>query len=244
VTFVTNNSTLSRRQYVAKFERFGIAVDEADIFCTAWATATYLRHSRQLAPGSRVYVIGQQGVCDELTAVGLVPHVDSRHSNEIDSFADLDMIKDSPQVSAVVVGFDLHINYQKLARAQYYLRDEQCDFVATNTDSTFPTNGTLFPGTGTIVAAVECASDRKPVVIGKPNQVFMDCITEATGLDPARTCMIGDRLDTDILFGLQAGLATLLVLTGVTKSEDLPHSSITPDHVMASLGDVTRLLQP
>lgn len=124
----------------------------------------------------------------------------------------------------MVVGFDIDLNYRKLAQACCHLRySPNCTlFCATNTDATYPLHGHLFPGTGTLVRALQTAVGREPdLVFGKPNQLLLECIKEKYNIDPRRACMVGDRLDTDIAFGKRGGLKTLLVLSGVAKREDV-----------------------
>lgn len=153
------------------------------------------------------------------------------------------------QVGAVVVGVDYHFNYYKLAMANAYLRNQDdkgeytCAFIATNTDNSYVSRHGIYPGTGSIVAAVENACERNPVVMGKPSQRFLDCIREAVKFDPMKTCMVGDRLDTDIQFGLNGSLSTLLVLSGVTSSKTLAMApkDQQPKYFAMSFGEVGHL---
>jgi len=114
-------------------------------------------------------------------------------------------------------------------------------FLATNEDSTYPSADGLLPGAGSISAPLRFALGENPLSIGKPASTMMDCIKAKVQFDPARTLMVGDRLDTDILFGKNGGISTLLVLTGVTKEKDITgeNSSLDiPDFVTTSLGDL------
>ena len=136
--------------------------------------------------------------------------------------------------------------YSKLERAAAYLRyaSPRVLFVATNRDASYPDAHQLVPGGGALVAALEAGSSRSPdVVAGKPSPHLISLVRAATGLDPARTCMVGDRLDTDILFGNAGGFAaTLLVMTGVTDAATLAAlpagDQRAPTHVVDSLGDL------
>ncbi|KAK1209771.1 PLPP phosphatase, partial [Pygoscelis papua] len=124
-------------------------------------------------------------------------------------------------VRAVLVGYDDQFTFAKLAQACGYLRDPQCLLVATDPDPWHPlSDGQRTPGTGSLTAAVETASGRKALVVGKPNTYMFDCIVERFGVDPSRTLMVGDRLETDILFGKNCGLSTILTLTGVSRLEE------------------------
>jgi len=126
-----------------------------------------------------------------------------------------------PSVGVVLCGLDFHINYLKLSLAYHYLR-RGAVFLATNSDTTLPSASTLFPGAGACAAPlVAMMGGRKPTSLGKPSQAMMDAVEGKFHFDRKRTCMVGDRLDTDIAFGLEGGLGgTLCVLTGVTKSKD------------------------
>lgn len=132
---------------------------------------------------------------------------------------DFSSLLPDPEVGAVLCGLDMHINYKKIGKAFRYLREnEGCLFVATNMDSTFPTHGSVYPGGGATIAPLVFCSGRQPIVVGKPEKAMMDCILETNHLDKSRTLMVGDRLDTDILFGKTSGIATLMVLTGESTS--------------------------
>jgi len=145
-------------------------------------------------------------------------------------------------VGAVLCGLDTSINYTKLSKAfQYLTRIPGCQFLVTNEDSTYPLKGGLLPGAGSISAPLRYALGRDPISIGKPASTMLDCIKAKVHFDPKRTIMVGDRLNTDILFGQNGGLATLLVLTGITTEEDItgPQASpIIPDYVTPSIGDL------
>ena len=143
-------------------------------------------------------------------------------------------------VGVVLVGLDYHINYLKLALAFAYLQ-RGAKFLATNLDSTLPNARALFPGAGSISAPLIKMTGKEPLALGKPAQAMMDAIEGKFKFDRRRTCMVGDRLDTDIRFGIEGGLGgTLAVLTGVTKKEDLEEgaSKIKPMFYAEKLGDL------
>ncbi len=122
----------------------------------------------------------------------------------------------------MLAGLDFHINYLKLSHALQYLR-RGAVFLATNVDSTFPMNHNFFPGAGSISAPLSymTGGQRTPLALGKPSQAMLDAIEGKFKLDRKRTCMVGDRLNTDIKFGVEGGLGgTLAVLTGVNQKED------------------------
>jgi len=241
--FVTNNATKSREAFKAKFDRLGIHAELDEIFGSAYATALYLKRILKFPDDKKVYVIGEKGLEDELASENLkfCGGTDPADNQFID-LMDFSSIQTDKEVGAVMCGFDMHINYKKLAKAHRYLHENAgCHFILTNDDSTFPTDGSLFPGSGAISAPLRYAmlGKKEPIVVGKPNQPMLDCILEKHKLDPSRSCMIGDRLDTDIAFGINGGLSTLLVLTGVVSRADLaqPQAKILPEYVVDSLGD-------
>ncbi|RKP24001.1 HAD-like domain-containing protein [Syncephalis pseudoplumigaleata] len=237
ILFVTNNSTQSRQAYTKKFEKLGLSASENEIFGSSYAAAVYLQKVVDFPADKQVYVIGQAGICDELDAASI------RHNNPADDSSTIDWegveaITPDPNIGAVLVGFDMEINYRKLAKAYVYLASNPgCLFLATNDDASFPHHGRTFPGTGSMVAAIKGCTGREPRVLGKPHQTMLDCIVAKYDLDRTRTCMVGDRLNTDIQFGVQGGMSTLLVLTGVTSEQELHDArhNITPEYYADSL---------
>ena len=186
----------------------------------------------------------RKGVEEELEAEGIAYEGGTSPSERGDfEESDFDTIKPKDEIGAVLCGLDQHITYKKLARALVYLQSPEVLFLATNTDSTYPTHGKLFPGAGTTTTIpLQFASGRKATTCGKPNQTMMDAIFARFELDKERTCMVGDRLDTDIQFGLQGKLGgTLLILTGVSSLEDCEKMNIYPQYVMDGFGDFTIL---
>ncbi|NXX40906.1 PGP phosphatase, partial [Tricholaema leucomelas] len=155
-----------------------------------------------------------------------------------------------PAVRAVLVGFDEHFSYAKLCQAlRYLLRGgSDCLLVGTNRDHRLPLEGgTAIPGTGCLVKAVETAAQREAFIVGKPNRYMFDCVVSEFNIDPSRTIMVGDRLDTDILMGNSCGLTTLLTLTGVTTLEEVKghqesdcptRQSLVPHYYVDSIADL------
>ncbi|NXH93590.1 PLPP phosphatase, partial [Pachycephala philippinensis] len=189
--FVSNNSRRSVAELERRFSRLGFRGVRAEhVFSSALCSALFLRQ-RLLGGGGN-----GSGAGRVFPAPG-------------------------EPVRAVLVGYDDQFTFAKLAQACGYLRDPQCLLVATDPDPWHPlSDGQRTPGTGSLTAAVETASGRKALVVGKPNTYMFDCIVERFGVDPSRTLMVGDRLETDILFGKNCGLATILTLTGVSRLEE------------------------
>lgn len=146
------------------------------------------------------------------------------------------------QVGAVVVGFDRYINYYKIQYATLCIRENPgCLFIATNRDAvTHLTDAQEWAGNGSMVGAIAGSTKREPHVVGKPSDFMLKNIAEQFNLKPSQICMVGDRLDTDILFGQNGGLATCLVLSGVTTEEQLlsPKNEVHPDLYMGQLSDL------
>ena len=242
--FVSNNSTKSRRTYAQKFTKFGIEVQETEIFGSSYSAAIYLSRVLRFPSDKKVYVLGERGVEEELEAEG-ISYTGGTSPDDRKDFQEEDYttIKPDESVGAVLCGLDQHISYKKLAKALMYLRSPDVLFIATNTDSTLPIHGTLFPGAGmTTTVPLEFASKRKATTCGKPSQTMMNAIFARYKLNRQKTCIIGDRLDTDIQFGLQGNLGgTLLVLSGVSSLEDCEKEGVYPQYVTNGLGDLAVL---
>lgn len=243
LVFVTNNSTKSRDAYAAKFARMGIPASPSEVFGSAYSSAVYISQVLKYPADKKVYVIGEAGICDELSAAGVawVGGTDSADSGPMDEAAYTAFAPDDA-VEIVLVGLDHAISYRKLARAWQYLQNPRCRFLATNIDSSFPTHGKLFPGAGSMSAPLSyMLGGRTPLSLGKPSQAMMDAIEANFKFDRKRTCMVGDRLNTDIAFGKEGELGgTLAVLTGVSKETDIlaPDAIATPDVYVDSLCDL------
>ncbi|CAL1709743.1 unnamed protein product [Somion occarium] len=244
--FVTNNATKSRKSYKTKFDKLGVQAHVDEIYGSAFASAVYISSVVKLPKDKRVYVIGMTGIEEELREEGIsyLGGTDPA-DNTLEPFTLANWTPD-PAVGAVLCGLDTSINYTKLSKAfQYLLRDPACLFLATNEDSTYPSAEGLLPGAGSIGAPLRFALGRDPISIGKPAGTMLECIKAKHDFDPKRTIMIGDRLNTDIQFGKNGSLATLLVLTGITKESDItgPNASPTvPDYVTKSIGDLRVLI--
>ena len=208
----TNNSTLNPQAYERKLAAMGIAVPASQILTSSMVTAEYLAGS--FPPGSRVFAIGESGLGEALTGQGFT------------------LTDEEPQV--VVVGLDRQLTYAMLRTATLAIR-RGATFVATNEDRTLPTEVGEVPGAGAIVAALVAATDRRPVVIGKPEAPLLQSALRRLGRPSAHTAVLGDRLATDILGGQRLGLPTILVLSGVTPQPPPPDSPVQPTWVFADV---------
>lgn len=223
--FVTNNSTKSREEYLKKLTSLGIPSDVEDIFGSAYSASIYISRILKPAPNkSKVYVLGEAGIEKELESEGIkfIGGTDPEYRRDItqDDFkgiADGSLL--DPEVGIVLAGLDYHVNYLKLAHGMHYLK-RGATFLATNIDSTLPMFHNFFLGAGSVTIPLIHATGQQPLALGKPSQAMMDAVEGKFQLDRARTCMIGDRLNTDIKFGIEGKLGgTLHVLTGVDKQE-------------------------
>ncbi|KAF2500900.1 4-nitrophenylphosphatase [Lophium mytilinum] len=246
LVFVTNNSTKSRADYKKKFDKMGIEAKVEEVFGSSYSAAVYIARILSLpAPKNKVFVVGETGIEQELDAES-VPYIGGtdpafRRDMTPDDFTALaNGSALDPDVGIVLTGLDFHINYLKMATAYQYLQ-RGAKFLATNIDSSLPMAHALFPGAGSTGAGIRYAAGAEPLALGKPSQAMMEAIEGKFQFDRARTCMVGDRLNTDIQFGLEGKLGgTLAVLTGVSKKEDFlaEGSEVVPMAYVDALGDL------
>lgn len=244
LVFVTNNSTKSRKQYGKKFESLGLDVSEEEIFASSFAAAAYLK-SIDFPKDKKVYVIGEEGILKELELAGfqyLGGPEDGQKKIELKPGY---LMEHDENVGAVVVGFDRYFNYYKVQYGTLCIRENPgCLFIATNRDAvTHLTDAQEWAGGGSMVGALCGSTQREPLVVGKPSTFMMDYVASEFGILKSQICMVGDRLDTDILFGQNGGCKTLLVLSGVTSLETLksPNNSIQPDFYTNKISDFLSL---
>ncbi|KAL2865793.1 4-nitrophenylphosphatase [Aspergillus lucknowensis] len=246
VVFVTNNSTKSRADYKKKLETLGIPATTEEIFSSSYSASIYISRILTLPPTKRkVFVLGETGIEQELRSenVPFIGGTDPAFRRDITPqdyklIAAGDESLLDPEVGVVLVGLDFHLNYLKLALAYHYIR-RGAVFLATNIDSTLPNSGTLFPGAGSMSAPLILMVGKEPVSLGKPNQAMMDAIEGKFRFDRSRACMVGDRANTDIRFGLEGKLGgTLGVLTGVSSKEEFVDGPIRPAAYLDKLSDL------
>ncbi|HLR14651.1 MAG TPA: TIGR01457 family HAD-type hydrolase [Bacillota bacterium] len=208
--FVTNNSSKSPIELVHILQKHGIHATEKHIFTSSMATANYIEdmHSRASA-----FVIGEDGLKYALQEKGI-------EENRVDP-------------THVVIGIDRELTYDKLSQACLAIR-KGATFVSTNSDAAIPTEEGLLPGNGAITAAVRTSTGVDPLFIGKPSAVIMEQAIEELGIG-RNVVMVGDNYDTDIQAGIQAGIDTLLVCTGVTKREEALQSRDQPTYICNDL---------
>ncbi len=215
---LTNNSVRTPAGWCEKMSALGMPVSEHHIMTAAQATGAYLY---QRAPkGGSVYIIGGEGLHQAILGQ-----------------PDVRFTLDERRPDYVVVGLDPELTYDKLRIGCLAIRAGAA-FIASNPDTTFPSEEGVIPGAGTIAAALEACTSVKPTVVGKPEAVAFDLALARLGADRRLTAMLGDRLDTDIDGGRRAGLTTIMVMTGISTQQELEASLVKPDYVFAGLPEL------
>lgn len=239
VFFVTNNTTKTREEYVKKLTSFGIEAKTDEIFGAAFLAAYYFS---QNLPKGKVYCCGNDAIATELRSAnidhfGIGPD-ESLNTTNLETWMNAEF---DENVSDVLIGFDPYFNYTKVLRASSYIGNG-ANFIVTNEDAALPIarRELTVPGVGALAAAVRKTTGKEPhAVCGKPSTLAFDLIqSRIEGLKPDHCVMFGDRLDTDIVFGKNANLTTVLTLTGVTNSDILAGSSIKPDIVIQNFTEL------
>jgi len=212
--FLTNSSERSRHELRQKLARMGIAVDESNFYTSALATATFLSSQK---PKGSAYIIGEAGLTTALYEAGF------------------SMNEKNPDY--VVIGETRTYSYDKIERAVDFVM-KGAKLIGTNPDVSGPVENGIVPATGALVAPIERATGIKAYFIGKPNPLMMRHALKNLGCRREETAIIGDRMDTDILAGIEAEIETVLVLSGVTIIEDLKKFAYRPHYVLAGVGEI------
>ncbi|MFC1936522.1 HAD-IIA family hydrolase [Chloroflexota bacterium] len=210
--FATNNSTRHVDQYVQKLNEHGIPAIPDQIFTSGNVTAETLKQRHP--NGGNVYLIGGQGLHRTMEDYGFT------HTEE--------------NPLAVICGLDIEVTYNKICQAVLLIRSG-VPFIGTNPDRTFPIPEGLAPGAGSLLAAIEAATDAKPEIIGKPQPTMFQNAMHHLGTSPQETLVVGDRRETDIAGGQAAGCQTALILTGVTTEREAKAWRPAPDLIVSSL---------
>jgi phosphoglycolate/pyridoxal phosphate phosphatase family enzyme len=225
VVFLSNKPLQTREDYASKLTRLGIPTQPNEVINSTFVMTNYLK---KIAPEGRLFVVGETPFIEELKKAGF-------------------KITDEPgEIDYVVVAFDRTFDYKKLNIAFQAIKKFGAHFVATNPDRTCPVEGGEIPDCAGMIAAIEAVTEKKvEVIVGKPSPIMIQTVLDGMGLRPEDCILIGDRLETDIKMGRESGIATGIVLTGVTDEEtlkDIKHSSDQPDFVFQSIADVENLL--
>jgi HAD superfamily hydrolase (TIGR01450 family) len=214
VTFLSNKPLFTRADYAGKLTRLGIPTEVEQVVNSSLVLA---RHLRTLDPGAPVFVIGEPPLIGELRAHGF-------------------QVRDDADVRWVVIAFDRTFDYAKLNTALQAVRRHDARLIATNPDRTCPVEGGEIPDCAGMIAAVEAVTGKTvEAVVGKPSPIILEVALEALGVAAADCVIVGDRIETDITMGKRLGLATVLVLTGITRPDDSRIAELGPDLVLPSI---------
>lgn len=216
----TNNPSKRPEEFAEKARRFGVPVEPENVVTCVQAVIFYLQ--QKYTPGSRVHVIGELALKDQIREAGYV-------------LAD-------EEVAAVVVALDRNLTYETFKRATLLIRGG-AEFIGTNADPSYPTEEGFVPGSGMMVIALAATSGTNPIVMGKPGRVLFDLAQARLELPFEELASIGDRLDTDIAGGRRLGMRTILVLSGIASHEDLEKSAVKPDWVFRNLLELNQALR-
>ncbi len=218
VIFATNNATRSPNQYVELLSSFGVSIEKWQIVTSAAAVTYYLIN--QFPHGGPVYIIGEQGLLEACASQGFY--------------------QSETGATAVIVGLDRNLTYEKLKIATLLLR-KGLPFIGTNPDLTFPTPQGLVPGTGSILAALTAASDITPLIAGKPEPTMYHIALERLNISPSQVLVVGDRPETDIVGAQKIGCHTALVLSGVTNADQANLWKPAPDIIASDLESIVSM---
>ncbi len=221
--FMTNNSSKSVDDYVKKLASFGIHATREDFMTSSQATAYYLHKHH---PGKRLYVCGTESLKRELRREGFA------------------VTEDLEEVDCIVMGFDTELTFRKLHDVSFLLATRpDIPYIATNPDLVCPTEFGSVPDCGSICICIKNATGREPVVIGKPSALMPRLAMERLGAAPEETCVVGDRIYTDMKSAKNAGITGILVLSGETTPEILSQSEEKPDLVLADGRELLQFLK-
>ena len=212
--FLTNSSAKTPKELQQKLGRLGLDVDESHFYTSALATANFLSHQ---SPGCSAYVIGEPGLLNALHDAGI-------------TFNDVDP-------DYVVIGETINYNYNLICKAVNHIFNG-AKLIGTNTDLTGPSESGIVPACRALVAPIELTTGKNAYYIGKPNPLMMRTGLQILGIHSGETAMIGDRMDTDIIAGIESGLDPILVLSGVTSRSEIEQYPYRPRLVLADIGEI------
>lgn len=212
---LTNSSIYSRRDLAARLRRSGLEVPEGSIWTSALATATFLDSQR---PGGSAFIVGEPGLVTAL-------HEFDYTLNEVDP-------------DYVVLGETRTYSFERITMAVRLIRNG-ARFIATNPDNVGPAPGGVLPATGSVAALISRATGIEPYFVGKPNPLMMRSALNQLNAHSEHTAMVGDRMDTDVIAGIEAGLETVLVMSGVTQREETERFPYLPSRILDSVADLT-----
>jgi HAD superfamily hydrolase (TIGR01457 family) len=220
--YVTNNSSKSVIDYVKKLSSLGIDSTEKDFYTSSMATARYLN---EFHFGKTVYCMGTASLKEELNSKGI------KIAKDKDDFVDV-----------VLIGYDTELTSQKLYDVCWLLKQD-LPYIATNPDYVCPVEFGFVPDCGSFADMIYNATKKRPIFIGKPHPRMIEYAIEASGYSKKDAVIIGDRLYTDILSGINANITTICVLSGETTLKDIQQSDIKPDFILDSIQTVYDIIK-
>ena len=212
--FLTNSSERSPKELRQKLQRMGLDIGEEHFYTSALATAAFLKKQ---APGCTAFVIGAPGLLNALYDIGVT-------MNDVDP-------------DYVIVGETASYNYEVITKAVRLVLNG-ARLIATNSDLTGPTEFGIAPACRSLVAPIELATGKKAYFMGKPNPLMMRTGLQLLGVHSEEAAMVGDRMDTDVIAGMESGLATVLVLSGCTSRTDVNDYPYRPTYILNGVGDI------
>lgn len=215
--FLSNNPTRTRQDYAQKLTRLGLPTPVSDVINSSYVMVDFLQRRM---PGAKLFVVGEQSLCAELTAAGFT------------------LTDEASQVEAVIASFDRTFAYRKLQIA-FDAIQHGARFFATNADRYCPVPGGGEPDAAAMIAAIEaCTNTQVEAVVGKPSNYMAEAILGLLNLPAEQCLMTGDRLETDVLMGLEAGMAAALALTGATDLKTAVNSNVIPTYTVHHLAEL------
>ena len=219
--FMTNNSSKSVADYIKKLEKLGISSTREDFITSSQATAYYLHKHHE---GQRLYVCGTESLKEELRWEGFT------------------VTEKVEETDCIIMGFDTELTFRKLHDVSYLLLTRELPYIATNPDLVCPTEFGSVPDCGSVCGMIFNATGKRPVVIGKPSPLMPQLAMDRLGYSKEETCVIGDRIYTDVKSGLNAGITGILVMSGETTPEILAQSEDKPHLVLESAKEILEVL--
>jgi arabinose operon protein AraL len=232
--FISNKPIAPRQEYASKLTHLGMLTRPEEVLTSGYILGKYLSSH---FPHDRYYVVGEENLHSELRSFGL---------NITDELIEQDSMEviNPMGIDAVIIAFDRTLDYRKLNTAYQALRNGAA-FYATNSDKTCPMPGGELPDAGATIAYLEYLTSRKlELLAGKPSTMMVQAAIQKLGLPASRCLLIGDRLDTDIYMGQRAGIHTALVLTGVSRREDVTLTNNPPEFTLEQLTDLLSIINP
>jgi len=215
--FLSNNSSISTKEYVLKLNKLGLDVSIEDVIISTHPTIYFLKKENI----KKIFLLGTKSLQSEFIEKGF------------------EITDKDPEI--VVLGFDKELTYEKLVKASYFLQND-IPFIATHPDKVCPTKKGYIPDAGAIISLLYEATGKKPKIFGKPNKEMLLFKLRELAISPKEAVIIGDRLYTDIKMGKEAGVTTICVLSGETSKEMIKKSEIKPDIILNKISDLINFI--